>query len=74
MAMVNITATGYTWPMPSVNPILNFVADPKLIERLDDFRFKNRFESRAAAVKWLLDWALKKDPKKPSEPPKILTK
>jgi hypothetical protein len=50
--------------MPSVNPILNFVADAKLIERLDDFRFKNRFESRAAAVKWLLDWALEKNPKR----------
>jgi hypothetical protein len=53
--------------MPRVNPILNFVADPRQIERLDDFRFKIRFESRAAAVKWLLDWALEKGSKKPSE-------
>jgi hypothetical protein len=54
--------------MPKANAILNFVADPELIERLDDFRFKNRFENRAAAVKWLLDYALEKDPKKSSEP------
>jgi hypothetical protein len=30
---------------------------------IDDFRFKNRFDKRAAAIKWLLDWALKQRPK-----------
>jgi transposase len=30
-----------------------------LLKRLDDFRFKHRFDSRAAAIKWLLDAALK---------------
>jgi len=52
--------------MPSIKPILNFVANPELIKRLDDFRFKNRFESRAAAIKWLLDWALDQKPKPPA--------
>jgi hypothetical protein len=42
--------------------LLNFVVDADLLKRLDDFRFKNRFESRAAAIKWLLDWAIKQKP------------
>ena len=43
-------------------PLLNFVIEPELLERVDDFRYKHRFESRAAAIKWLLDWALKQKP------------
>jgi hypothetical protein len=42
--------------------ILNFVIDPDLLKRIDDFRFRHRFESRAAAVKWLLNWALEQKP------------
>ena len=44
-------------------PLLNFLIEPELLERVDDFRFKNRFQTRAAAIKWLLDWALKQKPK-----------
>lgn len=44
------------------NPILNFVIEPELLKRIDDFRFKQRFESRAGAIKWLLEWALKQKP------------
>jgi hypothetical protein len=44
-------------------PLLNFLVEPELLKRIDDFRFKNRFESRAAAIKWLLDWALDQKPK-----------
>ena len=40
-------------------PLLNFVIDPELLKRVDDFRFKHRFQTRAAAIKWLLDAALK---------------
>lgn len=43
-------------------PILNFVIDPRLLKRIDDFRFRHRFPTRAAAVKWLLEWALKQKP------------
>jgi hypothetical protein len=48
--------------MPSEKPLLNFVIDPELLKRIDDFRYKNRFPSRAAAIKWLLDWALGQKP------------
>lgn len=34
-----------------------------LLKRLDDFRFKHRFESRSEAARWLLDWALGQKPK-----------
>ena len=30
--------------------------------RVGDFLFRNRFASRAAAIKWLLDWALSQKP------------
>jgi hypothetical protein len=54
--------------MPSSEkPYLNFVVDEKLLERVDDFRFKNRFPTRAAAVKWLLDWALLQKPVVPKD-------
>lgn len=43
---------------PSKKPILNFVIDPEQLERIDDFRFRHRFATRAEAVKWLLDWSL----------------
>jgi metal-responsive CopG/Arc/MetJ family transcriptional regulator len=37
--------------------------DGPLLKRLDDFRFKNRFESRSAAARWLMEHALKQNPK-----------
>jgi hypothetical protein len=48
--------------MPTEKPLLNFVIDPGFLKRIDDFRFRNRFESRAAAIKWLLAWALDQKP------------
>jgi hypothetical protein len=44
--------------MGTDKPLLNFVIDPALLKRLDDFRFKQRFPTRAAAIKWLLEAAL----------------
>jgi hypothetical protein len=53
--------------MPSKKPLLNFIVDEALLKRIDDFRFKHRFQTRAAAVKWLLDWALRQKPKPDNE-------
>jgi hypothetical protein len=53
--------------MPSEKPLLNFVIEPDLLKRVDDFRFHYRFSSRAAAIKWLLEWALKQNPKPPKQ-------
>jgi hypothetical protein len=48
-------------------PFLNFSIPPEMLKRLDDFRFKYRFASRARAIKWLLNWALEQKPKPPAE-------
>lgn len=56
--------------MGSEKPFLSFVIDPEFLKRLDDFRFKHRFESRAAAIKWLLDWALNQKPAVTRDPGK----
>lgn len=43
--------------------------DEELLERIDDFRFENRFEDRTRAIRWLLKWALNHSnkSKKPAE-------
>ena len=44
--------------MPSNNPLINFVIEPKLLSKVEDFRFEHRFSSRASAMKWLISAAL----------------
>lgn len=46
----------------SEKPFLSFVIPQDLLEKIDDFRFRERFPSRAAAIKWLLRWAVEKAP------------
>jgi len=49
--------------MATDKPFLSFVIEPELLKHIDDFRFKNRFQSRAKAIKWLLHFALDQKPK-----------
>lgn len=44
--------------MPSKKPFLSFVIDEDLLKQIDDYRFNEHFESRAAAIKHLLKYAL----------------
>ena len=44
--------------MGTDKPLLNFVIEPELLKRVDDWRYKHRFPTRAAAIKWLLKAAL----------------
>jgi hypothetical protein len=46
---------------------VNVLFDKKAIQRLDDFRFKYRFPSRTEAIRWLVDWALRQQPKPPAD-------
>ena len=39
------------------------------LDRLDDLRFKYRFESRSEVIRWLLDFALSQNPKPKKTPP-----
>lgn len=48
--------------MAKYTHLVHFVADPDLIEKLDDFRFQNRFDYRAEAIRWLLEWGLQQAP------------
>ncbi len=41
------------------SPLLTFVVEKELLDKLDNFRFENRFQSRAEAIRWLLEWALR---------------
>ncbi|MDO9566540.1 MAG: hypothetical protein Q7J15_07360 [Candidatus Desulfaltia sp.] len=50
--------------MPSKKPFLSFIIEPELLKLIDDYRFKHRFESRAAAIKHLIKIALELEEKK----------
>jgi hypothetical protein len=52
--------------MPADRQLLNFIVEKDLLERVDDFRFQNRFATRAGAIKWLLDWAIRQAPSPPA--------
>ncbi|MFL6354088.1 MAG: hypothetical protein ACJ74Z_19860 [Bryobacteraceae bacterium] len=41
--------------------VLNFVIDHELLERIDEYRFRNKFPARAGAVKHLIETALALD-------------
>lgn len=43
-------------------PLVNILMEPEFLARIDDFRFTHRFKSRAAAMKYLIDWALVRAP------------
>lgn len=38
--------------------IFNLSIPGKLIDRIDDFKFEKRFVTRAAAMRYLITWAL----------------
>jgi len=57
----------YLSSMPTQKTILNFAVDDELMERLDDFRFDNRINTRSEAIRRLLDEALRKYEKKAKE-------
>ncbi len=50
--------------MTTKKPFLSFVIDEELLKRIDDYRYKNRFPTRAAAIKRLLEIALDLEEKK----------
>lgn len=44
--------------------LVHILLEKDLIKRIDDYRFANRFETRSAAIKHLLELALNMDQKK----------
>lgn len=53
--------------MPDGKTLVHMLFDNALIKRIDDFRFAHRFQSRTATVRWLIQWALSKNPTPPPE-------
>ena len=45
--------------MATDKPLINFVLEPELLKQIDDFRFKNRFATRAEAIRELIRLGLK---------------
>ena len=50
--------------MPTQKPILTFATDEELLERINDFRFENRIETRSEAIRLLVEKGLKEYEKK----------
>lgn len=48
--------------MPADTKLVTTLIDLDLLARIDDFRFSRRFKSRAAAMKYLMDWSLNRNP------------
>jgi metal-responsive CopG/Arc/MetJ family transcriptional regulator len=51
--------------MPTEKPILTFAVDDELLERINDFRFENRIETKSEAIRMLLEKGLEDYEKKP---------
>lgn len=50
--------TSYKVFMPTEKPILTFAAEKELLERINDFRFDNRIETRSEAIRILVEKGL----------------
>ena len=52
-------------PMPRkpLSSLIHLRLKKELLEKLDDFRFTHRFESRTETIHWLLEFALSQNPK-----------
>jgi hypothetical protein len=48
--------------MPADTKLVTTLIDADLLAQIDDFRFGKRFKSRAAAMKFLMAWALERSP------------
>ena len=53
--------------MPTKKPKILLTLDDDILERIDDFRFENRINSRSEAVRRLIEDALKKYQKSPKK-------
>lgn len=48
--------------MPREKPLIQFVMEKERIRRIDTWRYAHEFPTRAAAIKWLLEFALDQNP------------
>ncbi len=50
-------------PRKTPSQFIHLRLKKELVEKLDEFRFTQRFESRTEAIHWLLEFALNQNPK-----------
>ncbi len=48
-------------PIPD-KQVLSLALSGELLQHIDDYRFKHRFNTRLEAIRYLIDYALSKDP------------
>lgn len=53
--------------MEDKNKMINIAIPESLLERVEDFRFEQRFKTRAEAIRYLMEWALDRNPQKPNK-------
>lgn len=53
---------------PKASKPLNIRLDARIWDRIEKFRFKRMFATRTEAIEFLLDYALKANPARESEP------
>ena len=44
--------------MATEKPVINIIIDEELLRQIEEYRYKNRFPSRTAAIRELLELAL----------------
>jgi len=49
--------------VPTNKPILTFAADKDLVERINDYRFENRIETKSEAIRRLVEKGLEANKK-----------
>lgn len=55
--------------MPTDKPFLSFVVEEELLKKIDDYRFKKRFASRAEAIRALIRAGLNAEKKQQDPQP-----
>ena len=50
--------------MPTEKPILTFAVEKELLQRINDFRFENRIETKSEAIRMLVEKGLNELEKK----------
>ena len=53
--------------MTTKKPVLTFAAEKELLERINDYRFDNRIETKSEAIRLLVEKGLKEYEKKPKK-------
>lgn len=60
--MAAILVSEVVMPADDKPSVVNLRLTPELLAQIDEYRFSRRFKTRVGAMKYLLDWALERNP------------